>query len=93
MRTTLNINDKPLEEAQRLSGLSEIVALVREGFRALIERESARRLANSAAASLSCPPSRGIKAIPNDSRRYLGLDRASTPGRRQSGGAAQQQPG
>ena len=46
MRTTLNIDDKLLEEAQQLTGLSEKVALVREGLRALIERESARRLAN-----------------------------------------------
>ncbi|WP_293681055.1 type II toxin-antitoxin system VapB family antitoxin, partial [Thiolapillus sp.] len=45
MRTTLNIDDKLLEEAQQLTGLSEKVALVREGLRALIERESARRLA------------------------------------------------
>ena len=45
MRTTLNIDDKLLEEARRLTGLSEKVALVREGLRALIERESARRLA------------------------------------------------
>ena len=45
MRTTLNIDDQLLEEAQRLTGLSEKVALVREGLRALIERESARRLA------------------------------------------------
>ena len=46
MRTTLNIDDQLLEEAQELTGLSEKVALVREGLRALIERESARRLAN-----------------------------------------------
>ena len=45
MRTTLNIDDKLLEEARRLTGLSEKVALVREGLLALIERESARRLA------------------------------------------------
>ena len=45
MRTTLNIDDQLLEEAQRLTGLSEKVALVREGLRALIERESAHRLA------------------------------------------------
>ncbi len=45
MRTTLNIDDELLAEAQRLTGLSEKVALVREGLRALIERESARRLA------------------------------------------------
>jgi Arc/MetJ family transcription regulator len=45
MRTTLNIDDQLLAEAQRLSGVSEKAALVREGLRALIERESARRLA------------------------------------------------
>ena len=45
MRTTLDIDDQLLEEAQRITGLSEEAALVREGLRALIERESARRLA------------------------------------------------
>ena len=45
MRTTLNIDDDLLAEAQRVSNLTEKVALVREGLRALIERESARRLA------------------------------------------------
>jgi Arc/MetJ family transcription regulator len=45
MRTTLNIDEQLLEEAQRLTGVSERAALVREGLRALIERESARRLA------------------------------------------------
>ena len=41
MRTTLNIDDQLLAEAQRITGVSEKVALVREGLRALIERESA----------------------------------------------------
>ncbi len=45
MRTTLNIDDQLLAEAQRITGMSEKVALVREGLRALIERESTRRLA------------------------------------------------
>jgi Arc/MetJ family transcription regulator len=45
MRTTLNIDDQLLEDAQRLTGICEKTALVREGLRALIERESARRLA------------------------------------------------
>jgi len=45
MRTTLNIDDELLSEAQLLTGVSEKTALVREGLRALIERESARRLA------------------------------------------------
>ena len=43
MRTTLNIDDELLGEAQRITGMTEKAALVREGLRALIERESARR--------------------------------------------------
>jgi Arc/MetJ family transcription regulator len=45
MRTTLALDDHLLAEAQRLTGTSEKSALVRQGLRALIERESARRLA------------------------------------------------
>ncbi|MDJ0926579.1 MAG: type II toxin-antitoxin system VapB family antitoxin [Gammaproteobacteria bacterium] len=45
MRTTLNIDEELLAEAQRLTGVTERAAVVREGLRALIERESARRLA------------------------------------------------
>lgn len=45
MRTTLAIDEELLDRARRLSGLQEKSALVREGLRALIERESARRLA------------------------------------------------
>jgi Arc/MetJ family transcription regulator len=39
------IDDALLEEAQRLSKLKEKTATVHAGLRALIERESARRLA------------------------------------------------
>ena len=45
MRTTLNIDDELLQQARVLSGVQEKTALVREGLKALIERESARRLA------------------------------------------------
>jgi Arc/MetJ family transcription regulator len=45
MRTTLNIDDQLLADAKRLTGLEEKSALVKEGLRALIERETARRLA------------------------------------------------
>ena len=45
MRTTLNIDDELLAEAQRITGIKEKTALVKEGLRALIERDSARRLA------------------------------------------------
>ena len=45
MRTTINVDDRLLSEAQRITGLKERTALIHEGLRALIERESARRLA------------------------------------------------
>jgi Arc/MetJ family transcription regulator len=45
MRTTINLDDSLLAEAERITGLKERTALIREGLKALIERESARRLA------------------------------------------------
>ena len=45
MRTTLTLDDELLAEATRLTGVNEKAALVREALKALIERESARRLA------------------------------------------------
>lgn len=45
MRTTINLDDKLLDEARRMSGVEGRTALIHEGLRALIERESARRLA------------------------------------------------
>lgn len=45
MRTTLAIDDGLLARATALTGLKERSALVREALKALIERESARRLA------------------------------------------------
>ena len=44
VQITLNIDDELLDEAKRLTGIEDNVALVREGMLALIERESARRL-------------------------------------------------
>lgn len=48
MRTTLALDDDLIREAQRLTGTSEKSALVRQALQALIERESARRLARLA---------------------------------------------
>lgn len=45
MRTTLNIDDDLYAKAVELTGVEEKTALMREGLKALIERESARRLA------------------------------------------------
>jgi Arc/MetJ family transcription regulator len=45
MRTTLALDDELLAKAQDFTGLLEKSAVVREALKALIERESARRLA------------------------------------------------
>lgn len=45
MRTTLALDDDLIAEAQRLTGTKEKSALVRQALQALVERESARRLA------------------------------------------------
>ena len=45
MRTTVTLDDLLIAKAQALTGLSEKSALVKEALKALIERESARRLA------------------------------------------------
>lgn len=45
MRTTLALDDELLARAQAFTGVKEKSALVREALKALIERESARRLA------------------------------------------------
>ncbi len=58
MRTTLAIDDELLEKARTFTGLQEKSALVREALRALIERESARRLARLGGSEpeLTSPP-------------------------------------
>lgn len=45
MRTTLALDDELLEKAQALTGPMDKTALVREALKALIQRESAKRLA------------------------------------------------
>ena len=45
MRTTLNIDEDLYKRAKALTRLDEKTAVVREGLKALIERESARQLA------------------------------------------------
>lgn len=45
MRTTLALDDELVAKAQAFTGLTEKASLVREALKALIERESALRLA------------------------------------------------
>jgi Arc/MetJ family transcription regulator len=60
MRTTLALDDKLVAKAQGLTGLKEKSSLVREALKALIERESARRLARLGGSEpgLKAPPRR-----------------------------------
>jgi Arc/MetJ family transcription regulator len=64
MRTTLALDDELLDRAQALTGVREKSALVREALKALIQRESARRLARLGGTQpdLVAPPRRRIKA-------------------------------
>jgi Arc/MetJ family transcription regulator len=45
MRTTLNIDDKVISTASRLTGVHKKTELVRMGLEALIAREAAKKLA------------------------------------------------
>lgn len=56
MRTTINLDDRLIGEAQQLTGVKERTALVHEGLRALIERDSARRLARLGASEPQLRP-------------------------------------
>jgi Arc/MetJ family transcription regulator len=46
MRTTIALDDDLVRLAQEFTGVEEKAALIREALKALIERESARRLAS-----------------------------------------------
>lgn len=45
MRTTVNIDDELLAKASKLTGPMDRTAILTEGLKALIERETAKRLA------------------------------------------------
>ena len=45
MRTTINIDDELMAKAAKLTGPMDRTAMLSEALKALIERESARRLA------------------------------------------------
>ncbi|HEV2200381.1 MAG TPA: type II toxin-antitoxin system VapB family antitoxin [Bryobacteraceae bacterium] len=58
MKTTLNLDDRLIEEARKLTGVHEKTALVHRGLEELIARESARMLA---ALGASAPKLRAIR--------------------------------
>jgi len=64
MRTTVALDDDLLDRARELTGMRENSALIREALKALIERESAHRLARLGGTQpdLKAPPRRRISA-------------------------------
>ena len=66
MRTTINIDDDLLAKATKLAGALDRSSMVREGLKAFIERESARRLARLGGTqpSLTITPRRRQKIAP-----------------------------
>lgn len=66
MRTTIALDDELVAKAQSFTGLKEKSTLVREALKALIERESARRLARLGGTErgLKAPPRRRPKPAP-----------------------------
>ncbi|MEO8754402.1 MAG: type II toxin-antitoxin system VapB family antitoxin [Casimicrobiaceae bacterium] len=70
MRTTITIDDELLKAAEAISGITERNALLREGLKALIERESARRLARlgGSDAAAEAPLRRRPAAAPRRSK-------------------------
>lgn len=62
MRTTINLDESLLRQAHDLTGIEERTALIHEGLRALIARETSRRLARLGGTEpdLRAPPRRRV---------------------------------
>ena len=60
MRTNISLDDELVAQAQAITGLDDNSLLVREALKALIERESSRRLARLGGSerNLKAPPRR-----------------------------------
>lgn len=65
MRTTVALDDNLVRTAQKFTGVAEKAALLREALKALIERESARRLASLAG---TMPELENIRRRPGKTR-------------------------
>ena len=65
MRVTIALDDELVAEAQELTRLKEKSSLIREALKALIERETARRLARLGGAEpdLRAPPRRSSPTV------------------------------
>ena len=76
MRTTVNLDESLVEEARRLSGLDQRSALLDEALAALIQRESARRLARLGGTERALKPvPRQCSPAPDPAPKPVGLKR------------------
>jgi Arc/MetJ family transcription regulator len=81
MRTTINIDEKLLGEASRLTGITEKTSLVRMGLEALVRREAAKRLAamgGTDSLADAGPRKRPCLEERDDPRRFFDLDQSSS---------------
>lgn len=62
VRTTINLDETLLRRAHDLTGIEERTALIHEGLRALVSRETSRRLARLGGSEpdLVAPPRRRV---------------------------------
>lgn len=74
MRTTVTLEEKLLEEAQELTGITDRSRLIHEGLEALIQSEAARRLANLGGSAPDIQPMSRRRPASDDPHRHLGLD-------------------
>lgn len=68
MRTTLILDEDLVKEAAALTGIQEKTALVRAGLKALISRETARRLAALGGSEPDLQPTPRRRSTANGSR-------------------------
>ena len=68
MRTTVTLDDDLLEAASKAIGVTERATVLREGLKALVERDAARRLARlggSDPGAVAAPRRRPAPAVAN----------------------------
>lgn len=73
MRTTINLDDDLLATAAKLTGITDRTPLIRESLKAIIARESARRLAllGGSMPDFDVPPRRRPDVEPTESELKL----------------------
>jgi Arc/MetJ family transcription regulator len=83
MRTTIALDDTLVAKAQAFTGLTEKSSLVREALNALIERESASRLARLGGARAASDTRQATSStrVPARVGNELGSQLAQSPGR------------